>query len=151
MDEYKKGPKSNADTLCKTQAKGGGNGYIRPRGGRRGGLVEPGWEVAHSLCWILLVIGVRQTGRLLQPPSLTLSSTIVIFLINTELIFPPPSILPPTVVLQLVLIAVIRPAHPSIHHLPLLQPRKLWQNVEGAVPPPRSRRARLRSHCPPPT
>ena len=55
MTEYKKEPKSNADTLCKTRAKGGGNGHIGPRGGRRGRLVEPGWEVGQSLCWILLV------------------------------------------------------------------------------------------------
>ena len=35
--------------------KGGGNGHIRPRVGRRGRLVEPGWKVAQSLFWILLV------------------------------------------------------------------------------------------------
>ena len=55
MTEYKKEPKSNADTLCKTRAKGGENVHIGPRGGRRGRLVEPGWEVAQSLFWILLV------------------------------------------------------------------------------------------------
>ena len=35
--------------------KGGGNGHIRPRVGRRGRLVEPGCEVAQSIFWILLV------------------------------------------------------------------------------------------------
>ena len=61
-----------------------------------------GWEVVQSLCWILLVNGVCRKGHLLHPPYLTLSSTIVVFLINTDLIFPPPSVLPPIVVIQLV-------------------------------------------------
>ena len=109
--------------------------YRARGGGLRGWLAETGWEVAHSLCWILLVIGVRRTGNLLQPPYLTLSSTIVILLINTDLILTPTFVLPTTVVIQLILIAVIRPAHPSLHHLPLLQPRKLWRNVEEGCQP----------------
>ena len=39
----------------KKRAKGGGNGHIRPLGGRRGRLVEPSWGVTQSLCWILMV------------------------------------------------------------------------------------------------
>ena len=40
---------------AKPGRKGGGNGHIGTQGGRRGRLVEPGWEAAQILCWILLV------------------------------------------------------------------------------------------------
>ena len=74
-----------------------------------------------------MVNGVRRAGRLLQPPSLNLFSTIIIFLINTDLIFPPPFVLPPTV-------AGPHCSNPS-RAPQSLSPRELWRNLEEGCKP----------------
>ena len=59
------------------------------------------------------ITGVCWKGHQLQPKSKTISSAIVVFLINIALIYPP-SVLPPASLLSVVLIAVIHSAHTTV-------------------------------------